>query len=95
VVLNCTGSTGGATATDYPFACSAAGAQGVWYSATGDGQLWTMSTCGSAIDSHLEVYEGPCGGPLTCVADVASDFVGCGFFDQDDATFPVCIYNWC
>jgi hypothetical protein len=82
-----TGSTGGATNADYPFACSGANAEGVWYQATGDGQLWTISTCGSAIDSHIEVLEGPCGGPYLCLADVVSDFIGCGFFDQDDATF--------
>lgn len=81
------GSTGGSTNADYPFICSGANDNGVWYSATGNGQLWTISTCGSAIDSHIEIFQGPCGGPLSCVADVASDFIGCGFFDQDDATF--------
>jgi hypothetical protein len=82
-----TGSTGGATNADYPFVCNFTNDPGVWYTATGDGQLWTISTCGSAIDSHIEIYEGPCGGPLVCLADVVSDFIGCGFFDQDDATF--------
>ena len=54
-----TGSTGGATVAGAPNGvadCAAAPGPGVWYSFVGDGQLHNLSTCGSAIDSKINVY---------------------------------------
>jgi hypothetical protein len=85
------GTTGGSTNTGAPTVCPVgAGDNGVWYTFTGDGQLVTLSTCGSAIDSRIAVVSSAngCTGPFTCVAsedDDASD-EGCGFFNGDDAS---------
>ncbi len=71
VALECntvtTGSTGGATILGSPIGvvgCETAPGAGVWYSFVGDGQLNTLSTCGSAIDSKINIYTADvaCGG---------------------------------
>ena len=71
IALECnsivTGSTGGATVAGAPNGvadCAAAPGPGVWYSFVGDGQLHNLSTCGSAIDSKINVYSADtlCGG---------------------------------
>lgn len=71
IALECnttiTGSTGGATALGVPNGvanCSPAPGPGVWYTFVGDGQLHTLSTCGSAIDSKINIYSADtlCGG---------------------------------
>lgn len=71
VTLECntvtTGSTGGATNTGSPInvaGCETAPGAGVWYTFVGDGQLHSLSTCGSAIDSKINIYtaETACGG---------------------------------
>ncbi|MCH2197545.1 MAG: hypothetical protein MK081_02095 [Flavobacteriales bacterium] len=91
------GSTGNSTATGAPtlLPCDAAPGAGVWYNFTGTGDLVTLSTCGSVIDSKITVWEAAdCAGPFTCVADAqdplafasaVDGFEACGFFDQDDA----------
>ena len=84
IALECntvtTGSTGGSTATGAPNGvanCEAAPGAGVWYSFTGDGSLHTVSTCGSAIDSKVNIYSADtlCGGGSTTVppADACGD----------------------
>ena len=91
---NISGSTGGATAIGSPFGltCDAAPGSGVWYTYTGTGDLVTISTCGSVIDSKINVWAGDCVGGFACVdavpagfASETADFGSCGFFDQDDA----------
>ena len=71
IALECnsitTGSTGGATNIGAPLnveGCESAPGTGVWYTFTGDGQLHTLSTCGSAIDSKINIYAATeaCGG---------------------------------
>ena len=62
-----TGSTGGATILGSPIGvagCETAPGAGVWYSFVGDGQLHNLSTCGSAIDSKINIYTAltSCGG---------------------------------
>ncbi|NQX92070.1 MAG: hypothetical protein HRT74_08115, partial [Flavobacteriales bacterium] len=84
-----TGSTGGATTTGQPIGivdCHAAPGTGVWYTFVGTGELHTLNTCGSIIDSKLNVYESDadCAGVLTCVGAAQDGLVACGFFDQDD-----------
>jgi len=62
-----TGSTGGASITGSPLGvagCETAPGAGVWYSFVGNGQLHSLSTCGSAIDSKINIYTASeeCGG---------------------------------
>jgi subtilisin-like proprotein convertase family protein len=93
-VLSCgatvNGTTSLSTATGAPTACGlSAGDNGVWYTFEGTGEFHTISTCGSAIDTRIEVLSSTngCAGPMTCVVsedDDATD-TGCGFFDGDDA----------
>jgi len=64
---------------------------GVWYeipqSICGPlGTLYTVSTCGAAIDSQMDLLEGTCGAFTACAAQESADFISCGFFDQDDAS---------
>ena len=71
ITLECntvtTGSTGGSTNTGSPLnvaGCETAPGAGVWYTFVGNGQLHNLSTCGSAIDSKINIYtaETACGG---------------------------------
>lgn len=86
------GSTGLASATGAPAACgiSATDPSGVWYTIAGDGQVHTLSTCGSVTDTRIEVVSstGGCAGPFTCVIGEDNDGTdeGCGFFEADDAS---------
>jgi hypothetical protein len=90
------GTTGGATAVGAPtgLACDIAPGSGVWYQFAGTGDYVTISTCGSVIDSKINVWESvDCAGPFSCVstpeggfASETTDFGSCGFFDQDDAS---------
>ena len=62
-----TGSTGGATNVGSPLnvaGCEAAPGTGVWYTFVGDGSYHTLSTCGSAIDTKINIYSADtaCGG---------------------------------
>ena len=61
------GSTGGATILGSPIGvvgCETAPGAGVWYSFVGDGQLHNISTCGSDINSKINIYTADvaCGG---------------------------------
>ena len=61
------GSTGGSSILGSPIGvvgCETAPGAGVWYSFTGDGQLHNLSTCGSDIDSKINIYTADvaCGG---------------------------------
>jgi hypothetical protein len=90
------GSTGGSTATGAPtlLPCDAAPGSGVWYTLPATADLVTISTCGSVIDSKINVWTSvDCAGPFACVDQVdgtfaseAADFGSCGFFDQDDTS---------
>jgi len=71
VALDCNtvtvGSTGGSTILGSPIGvvgCETAPGAGVWYSFVGDGQLHNISTCGSDIDSKINIYtaDDACGG---------------------------------
>ena len=71
ITLECntvtTGSTGGSTSTGAPLGvegCEVSPGTGVWYTFVGDGQLHNISTCGSAIDSKINIYTASeeCGG---------------------------------
>jgi hypothetical protein len=67
---------------------------GVWWTFAGTGELHTLNTCGSVIDTRVRVFSSPsmsCG-LYECVTDINgevadnnSSFDGCGFFEQDDA----------
>jgi hypothetical protein len=64
-----TGSTALATVgADPAGACgTTAGTPSVWYSFAGNGQFITASLCGSTFDTKIQVYSGPCAGPLVCI----------------------------
>ncbi len=71
ITLECnavtTGSTGGSTNIGAPLnvaGCEAAPGPGVWYTFVGDSSLHTLSTCGSAIDTKINIYttDTLCGG---------------------------------
>lgn len=100
IALECntvvTGSTGGATVSGAPngvAGCAAAPGPGVWYTFVGDGQLHNLSTCGSAIDSKINIYSADtiCGGGSTeippvdaCDSLVTVDYViGGGSWDSE------------
>jgi hypothetical protein len=100
VALECnavtTGSTGGATITGSPLGvagCENAPGAGVWYSFVGNGQLHNLSTCGSAIDSKINIYTATedCGGGSidvppadACGDDVTTNIsVGGGTWDSE------------
>ena len=90
------GSTGASTATGAPtlLPCDAAPGTGVWYTLPATTDLVTIATCGSVIDSKINVWTAAdCAGPFACVdqldgtfASEATDFESCGFFDQDDVS---------
>ena len=61
------GSTGGSTSIGAPLnvaGCEASPGAGVWYTFEGDSSLINLSTCGSAIDSKINIYTATeaCGG---------------------------------
>ena len=71
IALECntvvTGSTGGSSSIGAPLnlsGCEASPGAGVWYTFEGDSSLISLSTCGSAIDSKINVYTATeaCGG---------------------------------
>jgi len=77
--INCgqtiTGTTVGATIDAVGTCTTALGtAPGVWFSFTGDGQISTLSLCGSGYDTKIGVFSGSCGA-LVCVAG-NDDFCG-------------------
>ncbi|MFN0030646.1 MAG: hypothetical protein ACKVOR_00655 [Flavobacteriales bacterium] len=92
ILLDCNsgviGTTGLSTATNAPVGCALADDEGVWYTFVGDGQLITLSMCGSAIDSRISVVSSTdgCNGPFTCVVEEDNDFSaeGCPFPDTND-----------
>ncbi|MGB1075477.1 MAG: hypothetical protein ACPGYK_04750 [Flavobacteriales bacterium] len=87
------GSTSGTATTDGTEELSFPPLPGVWYTFEGSGDLHTINTCGSVIDSRLHVYASASGcDGMECVSQVdgstgivSESFSGCGFFDQDDA----------
>ncbi len=70
-----TGTTSTATPDAVGTCTTALGtAPGVWYSFAGDGNIITLSLCGSAFDTKMGVFSGTCAG-LTCVIG-NDDFCG-------------------
>ncbi len=69
--ISCGGSVMGTTVNatvDNAGTCTTTNtAPGVWYSFMGNNSILTLNTCGSAFDTKLSVYTGPCGS-FTCVA---------------------------
>lgn len=45
--------------------------KGLWYKVTGDGQIWTLTTCnaGTNFDTQITVFVGDCNGPICHVAN--------------------------
>ena len=88
------GSTTGTAAEDGTSELTFPAYEGVWYTFAGTGELHSINTCGSVIDTRLHVYSSATAdcGDFSCVNQVdgsvaISDgsFDTCGFFDQDDA----------
>lgn len=93
IATGSTGSTTGTAATDGTEELSFPAQAGVWYTFEGTGDLHTVNTCGSVIDSRLHIYASAAGcDAMECIYQndgntgiVTESFAGCGFFDQDDA----------
>ena len=84
ITLECntvtTGSTGGSTSIGAPVGlegCEVSPGTGVWYTFVGNGQLHNLSTCGSAIDTKINIFTADieCGGGSVDVppADACGD----------------------
>lgn len=69
IAITCGSSTAGTTVaatTDAAPTCVTSNtAPGVWYTIVGDGDVFTLSLCGSSYDTKLSVYTGTCGA-LVC-----------------------------
>lgn len=93
VATGSSASTTGTAATDGTEELSFPALAGVWYTFEGTGDLHTINTCGSVIDSRLHIYSSTAGcDAMECIYQndgssgvVSESFAGCGFFDQDDA----------
>ena len=107
IAINCdqviSGSNVSATTTGAPSATcgTTAGGPGVWYTFAGNGDTITASTCGSSIDTKIQVYEGNCSG-LVCVGG-NDDSNSCGswslqseytFDSTDGATYFIYVYGY-
>jgi hypothetical protein len=58
-----------ATSSDGPGPCLGGGNgtdPGVWFTFTGNGQVFTVSTAGSSFDTQVSIFSGTCGN-LTCI----------------------------
>ncbi|MCB0553063.1 MAG: hypothetical protein KDD02_05880, partial [Phaeodactylibacter sp.] len=93
--LSCGGSATGSTATatdsDAPAGCIGGGTptEGVWFSFTGNGQVATVNTTGSAFDTEITIYEGSCGN-LNCIGANDDIDLGNGNFAS---SFTFCTQN--
>jgi hypothetical protein len=76
IAITCGSSTPGttvsATADNAGTCVTTNTAPGVWYTMVGDGDVFTLSLCGSAYDTKISVFTGSCGA-LVCV-DGNDDF---------------------
>lgn len=81
---NYAGNTINATENDAPMECTGGGLpnEGVWYRFSGNGQIVTVSTAGSAFDTQINIYSGSCG---ALVCEAGDDDGGPGF--TSEATF--------
>lgn len=81
---NYSGNTINATENDAPMACTGGGTpnEGVWYRFSGNGQIVTVSTAGSAFDTQINIYSGNCG---ALVCEAGDDDGGSG--STSEATF--------
>ncbi len=61
-------------------------APGVWYSFAGNGDIVTVSLCGSGFDTQLQVFSGNCNG-LVCVAGNDDNFAACGAGNNSQLVF--------
>ena len=89
------GSTTGTAAEDGTSELAFPSYEGVWYTFPGSGELHSINTCGSVIDTRLHLYSSASAdcADFGCVTQIDgsvaindSNFLGCGFFDQDDAS---------
>lgn len=62
------GNTDTATDIDAPTGCTGGGSpnEGVWFTFTGNGQVYTVSTEDSDFDTQINIYSGSCGS-LMCI----------------------------
>ena len=82
--------------TTFSVACGATPPGGVWFTFEGTGELHNINTCGSVLDTQLQLFTAPSATScdlLECTTQLdgsdalsQTSFEGCGFFDQDDAS---------
>ncbi|MBK7427242.1 MAG: T9SS type A sorting domain-containing protein [Saprospiraceae bacterium] len=100
IAITCGSSTAGTTVnatTDGVATCGTSNtAPGVWYTMVGDGDVFTLSLCGSSYDTKLSVYTGTCGA-LVCV-DGNDDFCGLqsevDFISTPGTTYRILVHGF-
>lgn len=93
------GTTGNSSANApiFELGCSPIPGPGVWYSFTGTGEWHTLSTCGSATDTQVNIYTSDDNSPTGVLSCAVDSYTGlplsdlgydlssnCDFFNQND-----------
>jgi hypothetical protein len=91
-VAGCGAQTG---CTTFAVSCGGTPPGGVWFTFEGTGELHNINTCGSILDTQLQLFTAASGScdSLACTTQIdgtpgisQTSFETCGFFDQDDAS---------
>ena len=82
--------------TTFAVSCGGTPPGGVWFTFEGTGELHNINTCGSILDTQLQLFTAPSATScdmLECTTQIdgspavsQTSFEDCGFFDQDDAS---------
>lgn len=81
--------------TTFAVSCGGTPPGGVWFTFEGTGDLHNINTCGSTLDTQLQLFTAASGScdSLACTTQIdgspavsQTSFESCGFFDQDDAS---------
>lgn len=87
-----TGTTSGATIDVVPTCDVTATAPGVWYTIQGDGDVFTLSACGTGFDTKLSVFTGTCGS-LVCLEGNSGACSEVEFLSVAGTTYRVLVHG--